>query len=107
MTTYEPGSQKSPDRLDALVWALTELMVGYEYPMTFYPPIVGPSKASYAAEYRWASSPIRCERSAGHYFDGGGGPPGGWPMGVATGRTGIDAQFRAGQLTERIRGDSK
>jgi len=28
ITTYEPGGRKSPDRLDALVWAFTELMVG-------------------------------------------------------------------------------
>ena len=28
LTSYEPGGRKSPDRLDALVWALTELMVG-------------------------------------------------------------------------------
>ena len=27
MTTFEPGARKSPDRLDALVYALTELMV--------------------------------------------------------------------------------
>ncbi|MBE6366731.1 MAG: DNA-packaging protein [Lentisphaerae bacterium] len=28
MCSYQPGSQKSPDRLDALVWALTELSGG-------------------------------------------------------------------------------
>ncbi len=28
LTTYEPGGRKSPDRLDALVWAFTDLMVG-------------------------------------------------------------------------------
>ena len=27
MCSYEPGSSKSPDRMDALVWALTELMI--------------------------------------------------------------------------------
>jgi phage terminase large subunit-like protein len=27
LTTWEPGSNESPDRLDALVWALTELML--------------------------------------------------------------------------------
>ncbi len=28
LTSYEPGARKSPDRLDAMVWAITELMVG-------------------------------------------------------------------------------
>jgi len=28
MCTYAPGDKTSPDRMDALVWALTELMVG-------------------------------------------------------------------------------
>jgi len=28
LTTWEPGGNESPDRLDALVWALTELMLG-------------------------------------------------------------------------------
>jgi len=28
LCNYEPGGRKSPDRLDALVWAFTELMVG-------------------------------------------------------------------------------
>lgn len=30
MTTYVPGLDGSPDRLDALVWALTELMLGQD-----------------------------------------------------------------------------
>jgi phage terminase large subunit-like protein len=28
MTTYTPDAGSSPDRLDALVWALTDLMLG-------------------------------------------------------------------------------
>jgi phage terminase large subunit-like protein len=34
MTTYEPmGKQKSPDRYDAMVWALTELLLkGFSAP---------------------------------------------------------------------------
>ena len=34
MTTFEPmGRQKSPDRYDAMVWALTDLMLnGYAKP---------------------------------------------------------------------------
>jgi phage terminase large subunit-like protein len=27
MMTWDPGSEKSPDRVDALVWGLTELML--------------------------------------------------------------------------------
>ena len=30
----------SPDRVDALVWALTELMLGYTQPLSFAPPII-------------------------------------------------------------------
>ncbi|HUT21375.1 MAG TPA: ATP-binding protein, partial [Anaerolineae bacterium] len=30
MCTYVPGDKESPDRMDALVWALTELMLGDE-----------------------------------------------------------------------------
>lgn len=39
--TWEPLSgDPSPDRLDALVWALTELMITYDEEITFTPPIV-------------------------------------------------------------------
>lgn len=31
LTTWEPDSGESPDRLDALVWALTDLMLGEEH----------------------------------------------------------------------------
>ncbi|MGO9392619.1 DNA-packaging protein [Rhodoblastus sp.] len=31
LCSFAPGSAKSPDRLDALVWALTELMLGEEF----------------------------------------------------------------------------
>lgn len=31
MVQWEPGDSKSPNRMDALVWALTELMVGPQY----------------------------------------------------------------------------
>ncbi len=80
MTTYEPGSQNSPDRMDALVWALTELMVvGYELPMTFHAPILGPSRSSFAAEY---AQGILNDRGPGIPYDTGvGAPPGGWPAG--------------------------
>jgi hypothetical protein len=40
MTTFEPGSPDSPDRMDALVWALTDLMVGFDVPLTFAPPVI-------------------------------------------------------------------
>lgn len=39
LCSFSPGSNDSPDRLDALVWALTELMVNNQYSP---PPIVSP-----------------------------------------------------------------
>jgi phage terminase large subunit-like protein len=36
LTTWTPESGTSPDRLDALVWALTELMVGQPAEVAFY-----------------------------------------------------------------------
>jgi phage terminase large subunit-like protein len=29
MTTWEPSDRESPDRLDALVWAVSELQIAY------------------------------------------------------------------------------
>ena len=76
MTTYEPGSQNSPDRLDALVWALTELMVGYECPMSFCAPLVGPGRTSFANAYMQG---VLADHSPGIPYDTGGSmPPGGW-----------------------------
>jgi hypothetical protein len=40
LTTYEPGTADSPDRMDALVWALTDLMVGFDMPISFASPYV-------------------------------------------------------------------
>ena len=36
LTTWTPESGVSPDRLDALVWALTDLMVGKQREVYFY-----------------------------------------------------------------------
>jgi predicted phage terminase large subunit-like protein len=39
LTSYAAGSSDSPDRLDAMVWAFTELMVGFQ---AIDPPFVAP-----------------------------------------------------------------
>jgi predicted phage terminase large subunit-like protein len=40
MCSFEPGTVASPDRLDAMVWALTDLMVGFEQSIGFHVPHV-------------------------------------------------------------------
>ena len=91
MTTYEPGSTNSPDRMDALVWALTELMVGFEAPMTWPAPLRGIGRGELCA---LVEQDILSDRSIGNPGCGydSSGPPGGWPMGSPQ-AGGIDAQF--------------
>jgi predicted phage terminase large subunit-like protein len=72
MTSFEPGSPNSPDRMDALVWALTELMIapGYQAITSFHVPTLGAT---------------RSEAAAANFAGLGAGntdaPPGGWPIG--------------------------
>src|SRR5580704_13530593 len=41
LCSFEPGSTDSPDRLDALVWGITDLMLGgYQEMTSFHPPVV-------------------------------------------------------------------
>ena len=47
MTSYVPGESASPDRLDALVWALTELMLGGRTV-----PLTGPSGGTKQSSWR-------------------------------------------------------
>jgi phage terminase large subunit-like protein len=73
MCSFEPGSAKSPDRMDALVWGLTELMIGNGFPeiTTFHVPTAGLTRSE-AMAVNFAG------------VNGGGGgdmPPGGWPAG--------------------------
>ena len=51
MTSYSPGSSKSPDRMDALVWALTELMIGNGFPgiTTWHAPTAGLTRSEATA----------------------------------------------------------
>jgi phage terminase large subunit-like protein len=71
MTSYEPGSSNSPDRMDALVWALTELMIGNGFPgiTTFHVPAAGLTRSE-AMAVNFAG-----------LHGGGGDAPGGWPVG--------------------------
>ena len=75
MCSFEPGSAKSPDRMDALVWALTELMIGngWQSPLTsFHAPTLGFT---------------RSEAMAANFVGLNAGstdmPPGGWPANSA------------------------
>lgn len=73
MCSFEPGSAKSPDRMDALVWALTELMVssGWQSPMiSFHPPTAGPSRSA-----------VMAANFGSLHGAGETAPPGGWPIG--------------------------
>ena len=83
MCTFEPGSQNSPDRMDAAVWALTELMVGYDCPMSFPSVPVGLGRASYTAAHvqdifadHGTSSPGVV---APAFYGDCSAPPGRWP----------------------------
>jgi phage terminase large subunit-like protein len=51
LCSYEPGSSKSPDRMDALVWGLSELMIGdgFQSISTFHAPTTGPGRADVLA----------------------------------------------------------
>jgi predicted phage terminase large subunit-like protein len=50
LCSFEPGSTDSPDRLDALVWGVTDLMLGGFMEMTsFHPPYTGPSPSEWIA----------------------------------------------------------
>ena len=67
MCSFEPGSSKSPDRMDALVWALTELMISTSFQNinSWHPPTLGPG---------------RTEFLAANFADmNASAPPGGWP----------------------------
>jgi phage terminase large subunit-like protein len=74
MTSYEPGSSKSPDRMDALVWGLSELMIGngWQSPITsFHVPTQGLTRDAAAAAANFAGL-------GAAYSDA---PPSGWPIG--------------------------
>jgi phage terminase large subunit-like protein len=66
----------SPDRADALVWALSELMVRAPAPTTYHPPFVDVGANYFAAFNSGAHIP------SGHFDVGGSlsAPLGGWPI---------------------------
>jgi phage terminase large subunit-like protein len=77
MTSYEPGSPKSPDRMDALVWGLSELMIGngWQSPITsFHPPTAVSRSEVMAANFAGLGAA---------YTDS---PPGGFPANSSQGR---------------------
>jgi len=60
LTSYAAGSPDSPDRLDALVWAVTELMVGFQPNFKWTPPLVcGGQRAG------WSDAQINAGYSSG------------------------------------------
>jgi hypothetical protein len=80
MTSEGYVGDGSPDRADALVWALSELMVAHlQRPMNFTPPFIATGQ-NYFGSYETA----RRAPPAGSFDFGGGSqvtPPGGWPAG--------------------------
>ena len=72
-SAIEPGSSKSPDRMDALVWALTELMIG---------PSLGDTRSLRSPAQRWARAATKSLRVGGDIsVPYASAPPGGWPCG--------------------------
>jgi predicted phage terminase large subunit-like protein len=73
LCSFEPGSTDSPDRLDALVWAVTDLMLGGFKEVTSFHPPVSVGRAEVMADF------------VAGIFDPAGGdasmPPGGWEFG--------------------------
>jgi len=60
LTSYAAGSPDSPDRLDALVWGITELMVGFQPNFKWTPPLVcGGQRAG------WSDAQINAGFSSG------------------------------------------
>jgi predicted phage terminase large subunit-like protein len=56
LCSFEPGTTDSPDRLDALVWGITDLMLGgYQQIMNFHPPVTGPSRSEWIAAQGFGS----------------------------------------------------
>jgi phage terminase large subunit-like protein len=65
----------SPDRVDALVWGLSELMLGVQHVTSLHIPTLGPSIGPSMSE-------IRAANFDGAFGSGSSMPPGGWPAGT-------------------------
>ncbi len=86
MTSFEPGSTNSPDRLDALVWGLTELMLGQQFEVTsFHTPILGPPRSATVGLFEAV------------IMAGDASPPGGWPIGSPQAQAGGGVHWSPGQ----------
>ena len=66
LCTYEAGSSDSPDRLDAMVWAFTELMLGFEQKVPIVAPIIIRPAEAYPAHSGYGRNRFR--PSAGGQF---------------------------------------
>jgi predicted phage terminase large subunit-like protein len=90
LCSFEPGSTDSPDRLDALVWAVTDLMLGgYQQITNFHIPVIASRpRGSFDA---LMDGSLPSSMADGAYADAS-MPPGGWPAGDPR-AGGMDAQF--------------
>jgi predicted phage terminase large subunit-like protein len=79
LCSFEPGSADSPDRLDALVWGITDLMLGgFKEVTSFHVPITGPSRSEWIAAQGFGGPGVGLPNS---WVDGTGDPtmkPGGF-----------------------------
>jgi hypothetical protein len=74
LCSFESGSTDSPDRLDALVWGITDLMLGgFQELTSFHVPVVA-SRPRQDFDVPFVSV-------ADGACDNASAPPGGWPMG--------------------------
>ncbi len=76
MCSFAPGSTGgADDRVDAMVYALSELMGGYQQPMSFHVPPEAPGRTQFLAHYGaglLGATAGDCDM-----------PPGGWPHGTS------------------------
>ena len=91
LCSFTPGSTASPDRLDALVWAFTELMVGRQTP-----PAVFGSHGHLLATSRF-NLPAPDWWSRGDMF-----PPHDSRWNLPDGKMWVAAKLAAGAITEEI-----
>jgi phage terminase large subunit-like protein len=74
LCSFEPGSTDSPDRLDALVWGVTDLMLGGFLEMRSFHVLVVASRPRGNFDAPFVSA-------ADGAYDNASAPPEGWPMG--------------------------
>jgi predicted phage terminase large subunit-like protein len=90
LCTFEAGSAHSPDRLDALVYGLSDLLIGFEAPMNWHPPATGPGRSELYGQVEQGI--LNNANTTGLPGYSSADKPGGWSHGEGP-AAGFDAQF--------------